>query len=152
MAHQAQSSNAAQQNIALTRKLFDEVFNKENLAACDELFAANVKFIDPAKPHLKAGVAAVKEMETTYCKAFPKKKIKIDDIFAAEDRVVVRWTCQGVQKGELQGIAASNKPFTITGISIYRFANGKITEVCQNWDRLALLEQIGEISPALALH
>lgn len=142
----------SQKNIELTRRLFDEVYSKGNLSACDNLLAPNIKLHDPARPHQREGLAAFKELEKTYTQAFPNKKAKIDEIWAAEDKVIARWTCQGVHKGELEGIAPTNQEFKITGISIYRYNNGKITEIWQNWDRLGLLEQIGEIQPAHALH
>lgn len=141
-----------QQNIKITRKLYDEVFTKGQVNVLDEVLAPNVKLHDPAQPHFKDSIASFKQVETTYTKAFPNKKVKIEDIFAVDDKVVVRWTCQGVHRGELQGIAPTNKNFTITGISIYRFTGGKISEAWQSWDRLGLLEQIGEVQPALALH
>lgn len=147
----SQAPNATQ-NVTLTRRLFDEVYNKCNISALDTLVSPNVKLYDPAQTHKNTGLSSLKEIETSYMKAFPNKKMKIEDIFAAEDRVVVRWSCTGVQKGPLHDIAPSNKPFNISGISIYKFANGKIAEIYQNWDRLALLEQIGEIQPAMALH
>lgn len=147
-----QSGHGTQSYLPLVRRLFDEVFNKGNVSVLDEFFSSNVKLHDPAHMHKNTGLSSLKEIETSYIKAFPNKKVKIDDIFLAEDKVVVRWTCTGVQKGPLQDIAASNKPFTMSGISIYTFANGKIAEIYQNWDRLALLEQIGEIQPAMALH
>lgn len=141
-----------QQNLTQTKRLFEEVFNKYNLAAMDEIVANNVKYIDPAMPTHRDGLQAFKEAERIYIRAFPNKKLKIDEIFAADDRVVVQWTCQATQKGDLQGIPATNRDIKISGISIYKFANGKIIEVRQIWDRLALLEQIGEIQPAAALH
>lgn len=143
---------AAQDNIMLTRRLFDELFTKGNLKVADELVATNVKMLDPAAPNFKGGLNEFKERETMYLKAFPNKVMKIDDIFSSEDRVVVRWTATGVHKGDLQGIAPSNKNVKVAGISIYRFNNGKIIEISQMWDRLGLLEQIGEVEPALALH
>ncbi len=152
--HSTQASSHAQnseQNITMTRRLFDEVYNKYNVSALDELVLPSVKLHDSAHTRNNSGISCLKEIETCYIKAFPNKKLKIDDIFAVEDRVVVRWTCNGVQKGPLHDIAPSNKPFTISGISIYKFANGKIAEIYQNWDRLALLEQIGEVQPAMAL-
>ncbi len=142
----------AQQNVNLVRKLFDEVYNKENLNLCDEIFAQNIQCHDPAIHNGKSGVQTIKQMENMYNKAFPGKKIKIDDVFATDDQVAVRWTCTGTQKGELQGISPTNKNCKITGISIFRISNGKISEMWQNWDRLGLLEQIGEIQPAHALH
>jgi steroid delta-isomerase-like uncharacterized protein len=141
-----------QQNINLTKKLFEEVFNKGNLHALNELIANNVTLHDPAAPHRNEGLECFKEIEKKYLEAFPNKKVKIDEIFGFEDRVVVRWTCKGVQKGKLDDLDATNKEFKITGISIYLFSNGKITEIWQTWDRLGLFEQIGEITPVHALH
>lgn len=136
---------AAQQNLNLVRRLFDEVYNKENLALCDELFANNIKLFDTAANHHNEGLKAVKEQEAKYVKAFPQKKLKIDDIFEAGDKVVVRWTCQATHRGNLEDIPATNKPIKISGISIYQCANGKINAIYQNWDRLGLFEQIGEV-------
>lgn len=143
---------ATQENITLIRKLFDELYTKSNLRVADELVATNVKLMDPAAPNFKGGLVEFKERETMYNKAFPHKTLKIDDIFATDDRVVARWTCTGVHKGELQGITPTNKNIKISGISIFRINNGKVTEISQMWDRLGLLEQIGEVEPALALH
>lgn len=140
------------QNINLVRRLFDEVYTKGNFALLDELMAPNIKLYDPARPQHREGLQAFKEVERIYKQAFPTKKLKIDDIFASEDKVVARWTCQGTHKGELEGISPTNRDFKISGITIYRFTNGKIVEIWQTWDRLGLLEQLGEIEPATALH
>lgn len=143
--------NNPQQNLGLIRRFFDEVCNKGNIAALDELAAGNVHLNDPAA-HRKEGLHAYKELETLYCKAFPNKKVTIDDLISSEDKVIVRWTCKGVHAGDLQDIPATNRSFQISGISIYRITNNKIAEVWQTWDRLGLLEQIGEVQPAHALH
>ena len=44
-----------------------------------------------------------------------------------------------------KGIDPKKKTFRIWGMSLYRFSNGKISEIWQFWDRLGILEQIGEI-------
>ena len=142
-----------QQSIQLVKKLYEDAYTKGNLNTLNELFDSNLKLIDPAAPNFKGGLNEFKERESMYRKAFPDKNIKIDDIFASNDRVVVRWTCTATHRGELQGIAPTNKNIKVSGISIYRFNNnGKITECTRAWDRLGLLEQIGEVEPALALH
>ena len=141
-----------QQNINLTKKLFDDVYTKGNLKVLDDLVASNVKLVDPAAPNFKGGLNELKERETVYVKAFPHKTFKLDEIFGNDDRVIVRWTMTGAHKGELQGIPPSNENVKISGISIYKYTNGKIVEIVQQWDRLGLLEQIGEVEPAVALH
>jgi steroid delta-isomerase-like uncharacterized protein len=146
---------ATQQNLSLVRRLFDEVYAKENYKALDDLIAQNIQIHDAAAPHFHGGLQALKQQEMMYTKAFPNKKVKIDDIMStADDRVIVRWTCTGneTHKGEFPGIPNTNKSYKFSGIGIYRITNGKISEIWQNWDRLGLLEQIGEIQPALAAH
>lgn len=142
----------SQQNIELVKKLFTELYSKNNLSIIDQMFSPNVKLNDPAVPHFQGGTAALRELENNYKNAFPNRNCKIDEIFAVEDRVVVRWTCQGTQKGELHDIAPTGKNIKVMGISIYHISNGKITEISQSWDRLSLLEQLGVIEPSLALH
>ena len=134
------------QNINLVRKLYD-LYNKSDLNrlnAFDEILAPNLQLHDPAVSN-KSGPQALKQAETMYIKAFPNKINKIDNIFAADDLVVVRWTVAGTNKGEFQGNAPTNKEFKISGISIYRITSGKISEIWQIWDRYGLLEQLGEI-------
>jgi predicted ester cyclase len=45
--------------------------------------------------------------------------------------------------GDGLGIPASGKAVRLTGITIGRIQDGKIIEGWDNWDRLAMLEQIG---------
>ena len=50
-------------------------------------------------------------------------------------------------KGDGLGVRATGKKVKITGMSIARIVNGKIVEGWDNWDRLAMLEQIGAYRP-----
>lgn len=141
------------QNINLVRKLFD-LYNKndiDRLNAIEEILAPNLQLHDPSIAN-KSGPQALLQAESCYIKAFPNKMTKIDQIFANEDQVVVRWITNGTHRGEYQGSGPTNKNFKISGISIYRISNGKISEIWQIWDRLGFLEQIGEIRLAKAVH
>lgn len=146
------SPQSTQQSLTLIKRLFDEVYTKGNLNLIDELIASNVRWHDPARTQHETGIQSFKEMERIYKQAFPNKKLKIDDIMAVDDKVVVHWTLTGTHKGDLEGIPATNRDFKVTGITMYRLANGKVTELWQSWDRLGLLEQIGEVERASALH
>lgn len=141
-----------QESLALIRKLY-EFYNQNdsnNLSSCENLFASNVQFHDPAVSHSKSGIQSIKQAENSNIKAFPNKKTKIESLLPAEDQIVVRWSSTGTHKGEFQGIAPTNRDFKINGISIYRISNGKIAEIWQIWDRFGLLEQIGELRLAHA--
>ncbi len=54
---------------------------------------------------------------------------------------------QGTHLGSLMGIPATGKRGTLTGIDIYRIADGQIAEEWSNWDTLGLLQRMGLILP-----
>jgi predicted ester cyclase len=72
-------------------------------------------------------------------------RLTIEDIIAEGETVIARWSCRGQHKGELNGIAPTGKQFAISGVTIARFANGKIVEGYVNWDALGLMQQLGVV-------
>lgn len=142
---------ATDKNVETVRQLYDVVFSKHNIRNIRNFISENFEFHDQSVKDIR-GVEGFEHLETSYTQAFPDKKTEITDIFSTDDAVIVRWKCTGTHKGALQDIPATNNKIDITGTTIFRFKNGKITELRQNWDRLGLLEQLGIIQPITALH
>lgn len=132
----------------LVQRLYDEVYTGGNINALDQLVANNVKFQDGSIPNSKPGLAFLKELEASYKKAFPNKKVTVDELLVSGDKVIVRWTCKGSHEGEFQGTMPTHRKFTISGIGIYTIANDRISEIYQSWNALSLLEQLNIIQPA----
>jgi steroid delta-isomerase-like uncharacterized protein len=140
----------SEQNKALSRRFMDEVWNKGNLAVIDELVAPGATFYDPSVPGGKfSGPAGMKQFVQIYRGAFPDLRLTVNDQIAEGDQVSTRWTATGTHKGELMGIAPTNKVGTITGVDIERYQNGKVVEGWANYDMLGLLQQLGVV-PSLA--
>jgi steroid delta-isomerase-like uncharacterized protein len=127
------------------RRLFEEVWNKGNTQVADELFTSNYTHHDPSTPDVGRGPESEKKRATLYRSAFPDVRLTIDDIISEGETVTARWSCRGTHKGELNGIAPTGKQFTISGISIARFVNGKMMEGYVNWDALGLMQQLGVV-------
>jgi predicted ester cyclase len=53
---------------------------------------------------------------------------EIEDLIAEQDRVAVRYTARATHAGELFGVPPSGRTVTMTGIEIYRLADGRIAE------------------------
>jgi predicted SnoaL-like aldol condensation-catalyzing enzyme len=116
-----------QKNKALTRWWWEEVWLKGNLAAMDEFMAPN--YVDhPNLPGLPPGPEGMKQALTYYHSASPELEATIDDIFAAGDRVALRWSARGTHLGEWLDVAPTGHHFTMSGITIYRIAEGKAVE------------------------
>jgi len=133
-------------NKNIMRRLFDEVWNKGHQPVADELFAQNYSHHDSSTPDLGRGPESEKKRVALYRNAFPDIRLTIEDIISEGETVTARWSCHGTHKGDLNGIAPTGKQFTISGISIARFANGKMTEGWVNWDAVGMMQQLGIVT------
>jgi predicted ester cyclase len=59
------------------------------------------------------------------------------------ERVAVRGTMSGTQRGEFLGIPASGKQFRVTVIDIIRIVDGKATDHWGASDTATMLQQLG---------
>jgi steroid delta-isomerase-like uncharacterized protein len=133
---------SADQNKATARRFIEEVWNNQNLAAIDELYAPNaIEHRD--LPPFELDRESAKQYTAPLFSAFPDVHVTIEDMVAEGDTVVTRWTARGTHQGELMGIAPTGKTIAVMGISIGRHAvNGQLVESWTTWDRLTMLQQL----------
>jgi steroid delta-isomerase-like uncharacterized protein len=132
-------------NQELVRRLVTDGWGKGAQAVVDALLAPG--FVDHAA-ELGGGAsdaAGFKEQVREFRAAFPDGSTQIDDLIAADDKVVLRWTDGGTHRGPFMGVAPTGKRVTLTGIDIYRIVDGKIAEYWCSEDVLGLLEQLGAV-------
>ncbi len=134
------------ENKAIVRRVTEEVWNKHNPGAIDEYYAADYATDNPWQRET-AGLEAVKQRAAYAFTAFPDVNFAIEDLIAEGDKVVSRWKLQGTHQGDWMGVPPTGKQVTSTGITIYRFAGGKIQGDWQEWDGQTILEQLG-VAPA----
>jgi steroid delta-isomerase-like uncharacterized protein len=139
----------SEQNKTAVRRLIDELWNKGNLPVADELIAPTYTHYDASTPDVGRGPESEKKRVTLYRTAFADLRLTIEDIIAEGETVVARWSCRGAHRGDLNGIAPTGKQVALSGITITRFANGKMVEGYVNWDALGLMQQLGVV-PELA--
>jgi steroid delta-isomerase-like uncharacterized protein len=132
-------------NKAIASKIIEEIYNQGRLDAADELVASGYVGRDSALPAPVLGPNGIKDAAAGYRAAFPDMKITIAEQVAEGDRVVTRWEANGTHEGEIFGVAATGKQVTVSGITIDRYADGKLIEGWTNWDALGLLQQVGAI-------
>ena len=138
----------AEENKALVRRWFEDLFNEGNLDVADEIIAPDQLDHDPTLPDLPIGPEGQKQLVNLYRSAFPDARITIEEQVAEGDTVVTRWSGRGTHQGELMGVAPTGKQVTITGIVINHISEGKIVESWTNYDALGMLQQIGAIPSA----
>jgi predicted ester cyclase len=134
----------SEDNIAAARRVLDEAFTNGNVDVIDEVCAEGYVNHDPIMGDQNADAA--KETISAYKAAFPDLTLTVDDIFAAGDKVVTRWTGTGTFENEFMGQAPTGeKGDPIHGIGIDRFEDGEIVESWGQWETLTFMRNIGAI-------
>jgi steroid delta-isomerase-like uncharacterized protein len=116
-------------NKQLARRWFEEVWNKRNAAAIDEMLSADGKshgFPDPDS--VLVGPEDFKVMHSSFCGAFPDLQITIEDVITEGDKVAIRWTTTMTHLGDHLGIPATSKKVRLPGSSFLIVRDGMIQE------------------------
>ena len=133
-----------EENKALARRLFEDVWNNGDLDAIDKIYAPDI-VNHTLPPGIPQGIEGNKVFTKMYLTAFPDTKMTIELQIAEGDKVVTRWQAQGTHKGELMGIPATGKQATVTGIVIDRIAGGRIVESWGEFDQMGMMQQLGVV-------
>ncbi len=137
----------SEENKALVRRYFEEIWDKGNLDLIDELFTTDfVRHGPTATEGEVRGREGFEGLVSMYRSALPDLQVPIEDLVAEGDRVVTRWKARGTHQGELMGNAPTGDQASVSGILIDRISGGKIEEEWVDYDTLHLMQQIGGVS------
>lgn len=138
-----QQGSLQEQNTAIIRRFYEEVYNQGREDVLDEIISSDYldyghnppgRGIDGAKADFRSGQGIFGNVHFTH-----------HNLIALGDQVVVRWTGSLTHTGKFMGVAPTGKTIDLTGISIYRLANGKLTETRNAVNWLTLLQEIGAV-------
>ena len=126
----------------LYMRLATEVLNGKNLDVVDELLHKDfIEHVGGEARH--TGAEGFKAARRRRNAVFPDWSVRVDDLIAEGDKVVVRATGSGTHRGEFMGIPPTGRRISVTWIAIYRVKDGKLAEHWQNIDELGMLKQLG---------
>lgn len=136
--------SATQRNISVVRRFFDEQWNAGgNPAGLDALIGPNHQHHFPSGSTLNRD--GLRQFLADFLTAFPDVQTTIEDIFAAQDKVAVRFTIRGTHQGEGMGLQPTGKRVSYTGIDIFRVVDGRIVKRWGEVDTYGMLRQLGVI-------
>ena len=110
-----------------------------------EVLADGLVDHDPA-PDQPAGPEGIGVFWTTFKQAFPDVALSPVQVIATDDFVTAVLDVSGTHTGEFLGHAATGKTFTVRGIQVGKFTDGKMTDRWGSTDVLGILQQLGLLS------
>lgn len=128
-------------NKQLLRRFTEEIWNKANFEAIDELCDPSYEARDPMiGTYARDGL---KETVKAYRSAFPDLKLEIVGLISEGNLTAVRWTARGTNLGSFMGMPPTGKSTVVTGIAFSEVRNGKVVKDYNEYDALGLLRQLG---------
>ncbi len=138
------------ENKELVQQFYD-AFSKNDPRTMNELLAANygvqdstVVFdnsyskYDAFSKNLSVRVRALHQ-------ALPEFKLQVIEMMAEGNKVLARIQIQGVQRGPLMGVEATDKPVVIKAFALFTIEGGKISHLNEVWNEYGVMKQIGYI-------
>lgn len=132
------SPGPGEENKAVARRVFTEIFNQGKFEVADEIYARD--FVNHGRARdigLKEGLDAAR----TWVRAIPDLVMTVDKMVAEGDLVTVLWTGKGTSTGALGGSPATRKQIETRGITIWRVVDGKLKEEWSASDGLGFLSR-----------
>ena len=132
-----------EQNKSVVRAWMDG-WNARGSAAADDIFAETIVdhqigTPDPVtvtRDEFKAGLDALVEK-------LGHGRFDQEDLFAEDDRVLVRWVAHGELRQPWLGLAATGQALALRGLNIFRVRDGRIVERWSFIDLADVLRQVG---------
>ena len=129
-------------NKAVVRRFAQECWDRGRLDVADELVAQDVS--RNGQPIGREGLIAI---IATVRSALPDFHTDIEDMLAEHDKVAWRYSSGGSHTGTpLFGIPITGRDINWTGTAILRIEAGKIQEIWDNVDLLAIHTKLGSVS------
>jgi steroid delta-isomerase-like uncharacterized protein len=130
----------------VARRWFEEAWNQGSERAIDELSADRMIGHGIGEGGSDAiGRDHFRVFWRNLRTALPDLHVTVEDTITQGDKVAIRIVLEATHSGEGLGVRPSNARVKIAGMVIARVVNGQIAEAWNNWDQLALLQQIGVV-------
>ena len=131
-----------EQNKALIRRFYEEVWNNGNFDVAEEIFAADYLRHDLRPGKALPGPEGQKRIAADFRAAFPDLAMQVDFMIAEGDMVMARWTTEGTNTGQWANVPPTGKHAKFSGVNIFRIANGRVVELWNHRDDLGLMQQL----------
>jgi steroid delta-isomerase-like uncharacterized protein len=134
---------AQEANKRLVLRFYEELWNRGNYDAANDLVAADYVRHDLRPGDAPPGPAGQKAVAQRFRAAFPDVSLDVEAIIAEGDLVVARWTMSGTHRGSWGTVEATGRIVRFSGVNFFRIAEGRIAEIWNLRDDLGLREQLG---------
>lgn len=126
---------------AATQEQLGGILEARDWSRMHEAWHEDVVDHDPA-PGQAPGLAGIVDFWTEFTTAFPDLTLEADPLVVTDDFITAVFTIHGTHTGPFQGHEPTGREFTVRGIQVSKFIDGKIAERWGSTDQKGIEEQL----------
>lgn len=126
-------------NKDLVRRYLSEVLSAGKLDVLDQLLAPDFVDSTPGAPKGVYGPDVIRASQARARRIFPEVSYTVEDLIAEGDKVAARYTVRATGRSD----SGPGPKVEVTGITIFRIADGKIREAWIINDQIEMFLQLG---------
>jgi steroid delta-isomerase-like uncharacterized protein len=111
------------------------------------LFADDCVYEDVTFGAVNRGLHELRAFAEAVFSAVPDFRIDLTTCFAAGNRAIMEWTLSGTHRGDLPGMPATGKQFSVRGVTVLELQTQKICRNSDYWDAASIMRQVGLLPP-----
>jgi steroid delta-isomerase-like uncharacterized protein len=119
------------------------VWNSKDRGAISALFSTDAVFRDMAFGIQRDGLAEITQMMHETWRGIPDLHTELTRLIGHGHWVASEWTLTGTHTGDFPDFPATDRSFSVEGVSITHVREGKILSQRDYYDRASFLEQLG---------
>jgi predicted ester cyclase len=135
---------STEQNKAVTRRYFEELWTQNELAVLDEIVAPDV--VGHAAGRTFRNADTLRQRAGNLRAIYSDVRFAVEDQIAEGDKVPVRWAFRGRHTGKHLDAEPTGREVTSMGMNLSRLTGGKIAELRVESDDLGELHQLGVVT------
>jgi steroid delta-isomerase-like uncharacterized protein len=114
--------------------------NMERVAA---IFTEDCIYEDVALGVVNHGKRELVAFGNGFIAGVPDLKVEVTSRFASGDKAAAEWKMTGTHSGDLPGMPASGKTFSLRGVSTFQLQGNRVTRCSDYWDLATFQRQLG---------
>jgi len=92
------------------------------------------------------GKEELKAFGSGFFAGVPDLKVELKSRFTIGDWAAAEWSMSGTHKGDLPGMPATGKTFSLRGASVFQLRGEKVVRCSDYWDMTTFMKQLGFMS------
>jgi steroid delta-isomerase-like uncharacterized protein len=132
-------------------KIYIAAVNSHDVEKMVSFFTDDCVYEDMAVGVVNRGKQELKAFVTGWYILSNDLNFEVTSFFSAGDWAATEWIMSGTHTGDLPGIPATNKRFSLRGASVIEIRADKIRRNSDYWNFASFLQQVGALPEALDL-